>query len=81
MQPGKYTALEILQAIGTTFQIGEGEGSMQITAEEAIGLVRVRIGGIAGINTLDHKIRLNFENNVETVIVGATSYEITKSEA
>lgn len=64
LQQGKYTAQEIVEAAGL--------------AAEDIGNVRVRIGGIRGINTPGHVVYLN--PGEAEVVVGDQKVAVSVSE-
>lgn len=60
----KITALEILNELGIK------------NAESIFGTMRVRIGGISGINTAEHLINIPAEATELEVIVGAKVYDL-----
>ena len=66
----KFTALEVLEKVGTTFEVGDN----QFEAKDVIGKQRVRIAGIAGIVDADKKI--NLQPGDIQVIVGKKSYTV-----
>lgn len=61
----KLTALEVLTECGVK------------DAEAVFGTMRVRIGGISGINTPDHLINIPASAEVLEVIVGSDVYDLT----
>ena len=62
----KYTAAEILEAVGA--DVGQ------------IGQVAVRIAGVRGINTPDHKIAIQNGVNAVDVVVGQDSYQFNPEQ-
>jgi hypothetical protein len=66
----KFTALEVLQKVGTTFKVGEA----QFEAKDVFGKMRVRIGGIAGI--VDADKLLNLQPGEIDIIVGSETYKV-----
>lgn len=64
----KVTALEILKEIGIK------------NAEDKFGKIRVRIGGLSGINTPDHLVKIQPNTRAIEVIVGTDVYELNLAD-
>lgn len=72
MVAGKYTALEVLQALDQDFEF---DGQVY-EAEEVFGKFRVRINGIAGITKPEHIFRFQPGTEEIKVVVGNETYDL-----